>query len=282
MMLLGSQSWVGYQYDWQNLKNLHLSFRPFRFATLRLDLNQEQNKLLYSFQNNSTYNNTVIQANLRFALGEEIIKANHYKVNSGTDYPVFYLSVARGLKNIFKGDYQYHKIESAIEQQFKTKNLGLSEYRLSTGFIGQNVPYGLLFTGEGNYNELWGWESDESFQTMKRYEFLSDRYINLLLKHDFGGLLFKWRKFQPDIQFIHQMSWGSLKNPINYTEFSFKTKENVYMESGIVIKNIIKINYLKIANLGFGIGGYYRWGYYTNPNIKDNVAFKINFNISTK
>lgn len=144
------------------------------------------------------------------------------------------------------------------------------------------MPYGLLFTGEGSGDKSFPVNIKNTFQTMKPYEFLSDRYVNLFFSHNFGSLLFHIKKFRPDITLNNNIGWGNLSNSNSQKLIEFKTKEKGYFESGMQFDNILKINYVNLGYLGFGTGIFYRYGYYSNFNFKDNLAFKITMTYSSR
>ena len=60
-------------------------------------------------------------------------------------------------------------------------------------------------------------------------EFISSEYVNLFFRHNFGDLLFQYRKFNPQINLVHNTGWGDVKNT-NDLAFKFKKKNNVYVE----------------------------------------------------
>lgn len=275
--------YVGSKYDQQQLKNIYFGYNALRNTALRLDFSQAKNQALYNFEKNiAQFYNTTIQFNIRYAYGEKRVKTNAYKTSYGSNFPILNVSYTKGLQNVLGGEFSYNKIETGIEHTFSIKNFGKTTYNFVAGYIDNALPYSLLFTGEGNYTTLWGWQSDTSFQTMLPYEFLSDKYANLFFKHNFQGLLLKIGKFQPEISLLHNMSWGTLNNRELYSLYNIKTKEKTFFESGISFENMMKFNYLKLVKIGFGLGSYYRWGYYANENLKNNLALKINVSISTQ
>jgi hypothetical protein len=243
-------------------------------------------KYSYVFDDNLhpliNYKNTTLNVNLRFAYKEKLVNSFRQTVSLGTKYPVVLLSFSKGFKNVLQGDFNYTKVEAAVEHSFYTKNLGSTKYNLEAGYIDSPLPYGLLFTGEGSYDTNALLIMKNTFQTMAPYEFLSDKYVTLFLSHNFGGLLFKASKFQPSISLHTNVGWGTLSNSNFHKLIDFKTKDKVYLESGLQFDNIVKMNYLNVANIGFGFGTYYRYGAYTNPEFKDNVTFKFTLNISVK
>ena len=143
-----------------------------------------------------------------------------------------------------------------------------------------NVPIGLLFTGEGSFDDRFPVVMRDHFQTMFLYEFLSDRYVNLFLTHDIGSLLFKSDKFSPGVVLHHNMSWGDLSNPLAHN-FQFNTKDQIFIESGIEFTNLLTLDWLG-TNIGYGIGGFYRYGFYSLDSFEDNFALKFNVTFSLR
>ena len=142
-------------------------------------------------------------------------------------------------------------------------NIGETSIRVDAGFIDKDLPYGLLFTGEGAYDKTAWVPVKNYFQTSRPYEFLSDRYINLFFSHNFSSLLFKTKKFQPHIIVHQNIGWGTLSHPENHQLIGFKIKEKGFFESGLQVDNILKFNYFNIVYLGLGAAVYYRYGHYS-------------------
>ena len=81
---------------------------------------------------------------------------------------------------------------------------------------------------------------------------------------------------------VQNIGWGSLSNPEYHQQIDIKTKEKGLYEAGLQIDNLVRMNYLNVGYLGFGIGGYYRYGPYAVDKATDNMAFKISMTFSTK
>lgn len=112
-------------------------------------------------------------------------------------------------------------------------------------------------------------------------EFLSDKYLNLFYSHNFGSLLFETPKFKPQFVIVQNSAWGTLKNSSDQG-IDFKEKDKGYFESGLIINNILKLKYINVFYIGFGIGTFYRYGYYSFDKTRDNFAFKLSVSISLK
>lgn len=240
----------------------------------------------YSFNNNGTYitqyHNTSVNADLTYYVKEKVTNFFGQKIRTPGTEPVINLSYSRGLKEVFDGDLTYNKLKLSIDHTFRMRNLGTTTYRIEGGYIDTPLPYGLLFTGDGVYDKKIPVVIPRYFQTLRPYEFVTDRYASLFTSHNFGGLLFKTGKFQPGIILHNNIGIGDLKNPELHNGITFETKDKVFMETGLEINNILKLNYLNVAYLGFGAGVFYRYGDYALPDSKDNFAFKISYSYSFK
>ena len=104
------------------------------------------------------------------------------------------------------------------------------------------------------------------------YEFFSDRFVNIHLKHSFGSLLLKTKKFKPELVLSTNIGFGSLSNQQNHGGEVFKTMEKGYYESGISINNLVKVNFAT-----FGVAGFFRYGPYQLPKQSDNLTLKLSF-----
>lgn len=286
--LLSFRNIISYQFDKITENALKIGRRSFKYLQWNIVFQQTQvsPQYVYSFKNGgqdyTNYSNTSVSLNFRFAFKEKIIQSFNQNFSVGTRFPVLQIAYSKGLKNIFKSDFNYNKIEARIEQTFYIKNLGRSRYQAEGGFIDRDLPYGLLFTGEGSYDANSPYIMKNTFQTMLPYEFLSNRYANLFLSHNFGGLLFKVGNFQPDISMHHNISYGFLTNADNHQFISFKTKNNVFLESGLQVDNVLKFNYANLGYIGIGTGTYYRYGTYSNPEVKNNIAAKLSVTFTIK
>jgi len=279
---------IGYRYDQVNQAGICLQFRSFKYFLWDFQFQRTKTTPKYDYQFISSdqpiidYTNSNFKVGLTFAYKEHFISSFHQNISSGTKFPILYLNYSRGLKNFAHADFNYNKIELALEQSVYNRNFGTTTYRAEAGYIDKPLPYGLLFTGEGGYDKDVVFIMKSSFQTLKPYEFLSDKYFNLFLSHNFGGLLFKKDKFQPDIIVHQNLGLGTLSEKAAHNFIAFKTKDKIFIESGLQFNNLIKLNYYNLADIGFGTAAFYRYGYYENPEFKDNIAFKFTLGISIK
>ncbi|MBR9846200.1 MAG: carboxypeptidase-like regulatory domain-containing protein [Algicola sp.] len=233
----------------------------------------------YSFNTNGDsivgYTNSEINIGIRYFVNEKLNNIFNSITRTASDDPAFNLIYSRGLSNVFGSDFSYNKIRFTLDHSFRTKGLGKTTYRLDMGYIDSSIPYGQLFTGEGSYDDAFPYVFHNYFQTTEPYEFLSDRYVNLFTNHNFGMLFNNKGFFTPEIVLHNNLGIGDLSNASNHEAIRFNIKNELFLETGLELRNILKLNYLDIGYLGFGAGGFYRYGFYNLPDSGDNFVFKF-------
>jgi len=212
---------------------------------------------------------TQFSAGFRFAFREEFIVTKRTRLSLGTKYPVLWLQYTRGINGFLDGEYEYNRLDVKIEKSIYTKYLGTTSLVFKGGFIDRAIPATDLYNGNGSYRFFTIFASN-SFSTMRMNEFMSDRYMALYFTHNFGKLLKRWEKFQPEFLISTNATFGWLKYDENHLNINYKTLEKGFYESGFLVNNLLN---LRIYSLGFG--AYYRWGPYSYPLFKDNIALKV-------
>jgi len=268
-------------------KGVNLQTFPIKYLRLNAKFNQEQITPLYDyeFRDDVAANPFIFsefQLGFRYAFNEKFVRLFGRRINNQSNFPIVELQYIKGLNNFLNGGWDYDKFLFSISHTFRRKALGKTEYRLEAGYINKVVPFPKLFTsfglGAGYRGTSLG--ISQGFQTMDLYEFLSDRFVHLFFRQDFGTLLLKSKKFKPTIILEHNLAYGSLQNPELHQNIEFKTLEKGFFEAGIILENLIRVKYLNMAYIGLGAGMYYRYGPEQNEFFRDNVAWGLKISLS--
>lgn len=212
---------------------------------------------------------TEVSAGFRFAFREKFIITKRTRMSLGTKYPILWLEYTRGINGLLDGEYAFNRLDVKLEKSFYTKYLGRTSFMLKGGFIDKALPATELFNGNGSYR-FFTIFAENSFATMRMNEFMSDRYVALYFTHNFGTLLKRWKKFQPEVLISTNATFGWLNYNENHLNVNYKTLEKGYYESGLLINNLLNVRIYSI-----GVGAYYRWGPYSYDLFKDNIALKV-------
>ncbi len=280
-----------FRMDYVEQMELSMNFRTFKYLTANLAYNKSFRIPKYNYiflpnredptETSIGFRSTEIRLKGRYAYKEKLIQSFGQLLSDGTNFPVVYFAYTKGLKmNSTEAKYNYDKVSLGIEKSFLIKNLGRSKLLFEGGYLNGNVPYSFLYNGNGSYSKGGFLYVENTFQTMGLYEFLSDRYVNLFFSHNFGSLLFKRPKFQPQFVIFSNAGIGNLNHPEQHSNLGFKTMEKGFFESGLLINNVVRVNYYNIVYLGFGGGAFMRYGPYADAKAENNLAYKLSLLLS--
>lgn len=240
----------------------------------------------YRFYNNNEwitdFNVREVSLNLRYAHGERRVPVFQHYANAGTTNPVVYFKLTGG--TIYQGDRyssNYLQALAAVKWTKHWAGLGNENFFLMAGGILNNEPLPLskLFAGRGFRNKDLPLYSFGSFVTMRPYDVYTDRFVSLNWKHDFDWHLYNLGNVsRPYISLAHSFMIGSLADRQVQQGVDFSVPVKGYHESGILLNDLVKINYLNIAYLNLHAGYFYHWS--STGDLKENGKFILGVSMS--
>lgn len=208
-----------------------------------------------------------ITADVRWAFREKIARLANREVSMGTKYPVVHVQAMRAMKGLWKGEWDTWRLNAMIEKKFRIRLLGTLSVRLLGGMADPDAPMPFLFNLRGtNGSGDVLLSADNTFETMRPNEFLADRYATLHVRHSFGNLLFKTKRFKPVPVLLTSVAVGEMEHPENHQGLAFRGMRHPYIESGLRIDGLF---------MGLGVGAFYRYGPNALPDQADNFVFKV-------
>jgi len=248
-----------------------ITFRTFRY--FKNNLAYSRNSLLLSSFNFFLYNDSIYKSvrfeeytfSSKFLYKEQFFQTLNRRFSIGSKYPVLWWNVHYG--TIEENHSTYWKAEANLQIPVKWGIHGKSTFTIMGGYTHGRLPISLLYGGYSSYDKGLPIAIDHTFATMRMSEFYFDRFVFVFFKHDFGSILFHIGKFNPGLSLHQNIALGDLseKNKIP----TIKTANHPFLESGIQVYNLFKQSFN-----GLGIGVFYRYGYYSSPVIKENIALK--------
>lgn len=265
--------------DKTEMVEANIGFRTLNYAKLNFGLIKSGKEVTddyrYRIANESVnvyinrFDFTEARIGLRYAYGEKFIQNMRKKLSMGTDYPIVWLQYTKGFRGLFEGDFDYDRIDLKIEKSFYTKYIGKTSFKLAAGYINSDIPYTNLYNGNEAYRTFTIFAAN-SFATMRMNEFLSNKYAALYFTHDFENLLYKGKKFKPELAVATNIAFGNLDFKNNHSHLEYKILDKGYYESGLQFNRLLN---LQLYTLGLAF--YYRYGPYTFQNGWDNLAIKF-------
>lgn len=215
----------------------------------------------------SQISSTEIKLKTRFAYNEKFLMGEFERVSLGTKYPILSLDFIMGLNDVMRSKYEYYKLHASIDHKFNINPFGRFRYLIDAGYYFGVAPYPLLQLHEGN--ETYAYD-DYAFNMMNYYEFVSDRYVSLLVEHHFDGF------FLNHIPLFRKLKWREVVaakgligrvNDRNKAEMAFPDNlrglKEPYMEASTGVENIFKL---------FRIDAMWRLSYLDKPDNVENYT----------
>lgn len=210
---------------------------------------------------------------MRLALGEQYVLTPTHTLAFGRNFPIAYLNLSKGWDQVYKGHYDYWRAELKFEKRFPIKMAGTQQWVLEAGYVQGQVPWPKLFTGKASYRRF-AVTAPQSFATMRMAEFVSDRYVNLFVYHNFEKLILNRPGFSPGLILLTNIGFGSLAHPEWHQGYEIKSMEKGYFESGLAITDLLGSG---ISSMG--IEFMYRYGPYALPDFSDNFSLRLTYSI---
>lgn len=217
----------------------------------------------------SRYTFSELSFTMHYAYRQRLSQAFDLVLPVEKKYPQIWFNLRKGVTGFYSGTLDYIKLETLIEFSRFIRNFGRTGLVLRGGWTDANLPLGLLFNGYG-VNGRWALSTHNTFETALPNEFIHDRYAAFFFTHNFGSLLFRYKKFEPQFEVALNGGVGTMISPRSHREIGFTQMEQGYYETGLRINNILKTTFSSI-----GVAAFYRMGAYSLPTQRDNFAFKI-------
>jgi hypothetical protein len=256
-----------------------LSSRSIRYVSWKLSARQYTKTVTdeYTFEKNDSllrsFAFTEAELAVRFAFREAYIRSFDQLTPISAKYPVVWMQLRQSLPG---SGFEYTQLDMKVDQRFFIRGLGTPTVQLMGGYIFGSLPYSNSYVGKASLGlSRFGVRVANSFQTMAMNEFLSDRFVALFVAHNFGKLLYKGKKFQPQLEISNNLCFGSLSNRDAHSGREFKTLEKGYFEAGIGVNNLYKSGFY-----GYGLGLFYRYGSQAYTREFNNFAFLLTYVIS--
>ena len=218
----------------------------------------------------SSFLTGALTLDLRWAFREKLARLPGGEVPLGSKYPVVYVHAMQAQKGLWAGEWNTWRVDAMVEKSFKIRLLGELSLRLLGGMADAEAPMPFLYNLRGTYDRSLPVAGANVFETMRPDEFLADRYATFHLKHSFGNLLVKGKHFRPRPAIASSVAIGGLRHPENHQGLSFTPLREPYLESGLLIENLLRSGFTSL-----GVGAFYRYGPYALPKAGDNLAVKL-------
>ena len=183
-------------------------------------------------------------------------------INDG-DFASFFAGYTYGIKDVLGGDFEYSKLQALYTQPWNIGGVGRLWSTVEVGKIFDPVPLGLLSPVPGNQTLF---SIYNTFSNLDFYEFVTDTYTSLHLRHNFGGRIFSRIPLLRDLDLREVVGfraiYGSISDEniaINASNIIYQAPEDIYWEWSVGVGNIFRV---------FRLDFNFRGNYLGNPDAR--------------
>lgn len=268
-----------------NLSVFFLELEPLKNFTVRFGTNYREltpASPAFSLDYYKDENRTIIDSEINQTEFSTILtwtpgrKVSGYGVERNVvneeDFPTLFLNYSLGVKDVFKSDFDYTKIQFFYDQPLLIGGVGRSNISLEAGKTFGAVPLGLLSVVPGNqtYFALYN-----TFPTLDFYEFVTDSYSAIHIAHDFNGRIFSRIPLLRELDLRELVGFRAVYGDISEESRKIDASglslvapdSDPFYEYSVGIGNILKV-------MRFDV--HFRGNYFENPDAR-SMAFTIDF-----
>lgn len=236
-------------------------------------------------------NTTEAYVSIRFAPNEQYVQGKDERVQLQNEFPIITLQYARGINELFEGQYDYHKLYATIFKQIEWTEIGVTNFNIEGGKTWGEIPYLLQWLPRGNQTYAY---QLKSYNLMNFLEFTADQFVSFQMEHYFVGYFFNniplLRRLKLREIVTVKAYYGSLSDENNpnfnpsQVQFSkdalgqdrtFAFGDMPYLEGSFGVSNIFKIFRLDLVQ---------RFTYLDNPDVpqlfgQKGMAVRMRFQV---
>lgn len=240
------REWTAYLYkEWRFGLSHKIAFRNQQFIPKFPYYYVPQPGNLYEDTLITNFTTTEVDISTRFAYKEKFLSGDFDRISLGTKHPVLYFRYRVGIPHILNSGFKYHRLDLMLTDEIRIKPIGTLHMDVGMGKVFGTLPTQLLEIFQGNETYFY---NDYAFNLMNEYEFVSDMYLTVSLRHHWEGFFLnkipgirklKWREV---VGF--KAAWGIMSDEnkqANRYNTSITPFPIPYMETSVGIENILKL-----------------------------------------
>jgi hypothetical protein len=259
----GSRLWKGAQ---MRIGFRHQKVEPLYAYGFRSDTTQKE---LFQFAEATLF--------FRYAANEQRKRFLGGDLGSVQKWPVLEFAYTKGFPEIGGSTFAYQRFLVSLYQSVFIRRLGRCSWRVDMGYTPDDLPLNKLFTlNQPPGNTAWGiFTLDNTFQSLPDTLFAFNQFVNLYFTQELGPVFYKTKYSSPFLSLHQNATWGSLLFPESHLGIGIQSAPKPILESGVQLDDLLRVNYVNVANMGLGVAVYYRWGGLSDPDWKKNVVPRL-------
>ena len=211
-------------------------------------------------------------ARLRWSFKEKVMQTPSQRMILSSPYPVFELAYEHSLSDVW-GTLDYSRLHGSVSYKYRIASVGTIRAKVVGGMMFGDAPIWRQFNVRG-VGVDGGVSTRNALETLPAQSVFASDFVGVYFRHSFKDLLFSTKKFKPGINLVHNSVWSRAPNG-HHELISMEDLENGYLETGLEITNLLKLN-----TSAFGVGVFANYNDGDGVGMKDDVYFKFNSSIA--
>ena len=209
---------------------------------------------------------------LRWSFKENVMQTPSQRVVLSSPYPVFELAFEQSLSDVW-GALDYSRLHGSVSYKYRIPSVGTIKAKVVGGIMFGEAPIWRQFNVRG-VGVDGGVSVRNALETLPSQSVFTSDFVGVYFRHSFKDLLFSTKKFKPGIDLVHNSVWSKTPNG-NHEMIPLEDLEEGYLEAGLEITNLIKLN-----TSAFGLGVFANYNDGNGVGMNEDVYFKFNSSIA--
>lgn len=276
------RDWAGEKFDGYKQVSGAIGFRPAPslrvLSTLTYESIAPQYEYSMTFGNEqlNTFKNVYSSLELRLVLDERRMHVDGRTSLLKYNYPIVSVRYAKSFKT-WEGMFNYTQLDFRIKHQWPNRKLGNGTMFLNIGLIDGVVPLGKFYFAPGAMTT--GYLVENHFQTIENYEYVASQFVSFFITQPVYRI-FTSKYTAPEVIIRQGIGMGKLKHTEVHNEVALTSFEKGLLETGIMVNNLVRMNYLNVAYVNMGLGAFFRFDDYGDgknryPILKFNASISF-------
>ncbi len=266
--------------DKQQLAEMTLTLRPLGNLFTHISANYQRLQttnayryLPYSLDSINQFDLAETSLEVVWNIREKVSLLGDMRLAEKSIYPKLKVKLTQGWKGVFESAFTYTRAKFELKQEFPIFMAGKFSWLLSAAQTFGEVPL-LLENTQVATRKDWMISVANTFETVHPTEFYHKRQAAFFTRYTFPTIKTKATWNEPQFALHHGIGYGDFSSK-NEHSIPFKSMDRGIYEAGVIFNGVLVSNFM-----GVGLGGFYRYGYYSNTDWKKNVVPKISVSFS--
>lgn len=206
-----------------------------------------------------------------WSIREEVTMLGETRVSKGSKYPTIYVKYSHFLPNVFGSQLNFERLYAEINHKIIARGVGEFKYCISYGKTMGEAPLTFAQAGFNSFSRDYklNLSIGNTFETMNNSGYFMSEQAALFTRFNFNTIKSWSKKFQPQISLHHAVGFGKSYPVVSphLTSMELKGIDKGYYEAGLLLNNLL--------NKSIGVGFFYHYGPYSEPQVMKNAVIKI-------